>query len=59
MKIENIVDTFIFEKTGCSYLSEDAKKRYIEYLERPDTVLREGERHNCLKTLGVGRVMVS
>lgn len=53
MKIENILDTFVFEKTGCSYLSEDAKKQYIEYLERPDTILREGERHNGLKTLGV------
>jgi P4 family phage/plasmid primase-like protien len=51
MRIEGVLEAFMSE-IGCSYLDEDAKDQYIEYLERPDTILTAGQRHYGLKTLG-------
>jgi Bifunctional DNA primase/polymerase, N-terminal len=39
MKIENIIDTFVFEKTGCSYLSEDGKKQYLAPPKRTTAII--------------------
>jgi len=50
MKIEAVLEAFM-DEFGCSYMDEDWKKQYIEYLERPDTILAAGQRHYGLKTL--------
>ena len=47
LRIESIIDIFIKTHTDDqrSYFDEDAKQKYIEYLNAEGTILRAGERH--------------
>jgi putative DNA primase/helicase len=50
MQVEAILEAFMNE-FGVSYWDDDSVKQYVEFLEKPDTILEAGQRHYGLKAL--------